>query len=76
VKRLLPAAERHLVNIRLDQPLAFFIERAWQQMCVPRNLAMNMLEARLHQGIHEPGKKALARRSGLRALSAGTRATP
>jgi hypothetical protein len=68
VKRLLPAAEWRLVDIRLDQPLALFIERVRQQMCVPRNLAMNMLEARLHQGIHEAGKKALARRGGLRAF--------
>jgi hypothetical protein len=69
VKRLLPAAERRFVEFLLDQPLALFIERARQQMCVPRNLAMNMLEARLHQSIHEAGKKALARRGGLRALS-------
>jgi hypothetical protein len=35
-----------------------FIELARQQMCVARNLAMNGLEARLHQGVHESDKKA------------------
>jgi hypothetical protein len=37
-----------------------FIELARQQMCVARNLTMNGLEARLHQGVHESDKKAFA----------------
>jgi hypothetical protein len=41
----------------------------WQQMSVPCNLAMNLFEARLNQGIHEPDENAPARCGGRRALS-------
>jgi len=67
-RRLLSAAERHLVD-GIDQPIATFVERVRQQVRVLRNLAMDALQTRLYERIHEAGEEAIARRRGFRALS-------
>src|SRR5215468_2519194 len=56
-RRLLSAAERHLVD-GIDQPIATFVERVRQQVRVLRNLAMDALQTRLHERIHEAGEEA------------------
>src|SRR5215831_8636116 len=55
-RRLLSAAERHLVD-GIDQPIATFVERVRQQVRVLRNLAMDALQTRLYERIHEAGRR-------------------
>jgi hypothetical protein len=66
-KRLSSAAEWHLAD-GIDQPIPAFIQRVRQQMRVPGDFPMNVLQTRLYERIHETREKVFARRSGFCAL--------
>src|SRR5689334_15175303 len=54
----------------LDEWVTPAVEGVRQEMSVSRDLAVNLLQTRFHQRVHEPGEKGLAWPGGPRAAGA------